>query len=110
LYSAAAGALNVFLTLQTAQMLFQYTHIPTAFQLENPDASDAAIEDLMAQESTLQSVSDAMGGGGTEMAKMFAKALSEAYGQPFDDKAFDARVAEADRQIAEDPSDTCLEG
>ena len=64
----------------------------------------------MAQDSTLQSVSDAMGGGGTEISKMFAKALSEAYGQPFDEKAFDARVAEADRQIAEDSGDTLPEG
>ncbi|MGO9201490.1 MAG: hypothetical protein ACLQM8_13285 [Limisphaerales bacterium] len=38
---------------------------------------------------------------GTEIAKMFAKTLSEAYGQPFDEKAFEARVAAADRGIAE---------
>jgi hypothetical protein len=55
----------------------------------------------MQHESTLQAVSNAMAPGGTEIAIMFAKALSEAYGQPFDEKGFEARMAAADHQIAE---------
>jgi len=110
LFSAAAGVLDVLLTIQTAQMLFQFTHIPSAFHLENPDAPDAAIEQLMQEESTLQAVSDAMDPAGAEIAKLFAKTLSEAYGQPFDEKAFEARVASADLQIAEGSSDASPEG
>ncbi len=55
-------AFSCFLTIRTAQMLLHHTHVAPAFHLENPDASDGVIEDLMAQDSTLQSVSDATEG------------------------------------------------
>jgi hypothetical protein len=110
LYSAAASVFDSLLVAQVAQMVFQFAHIPSGVHLENPKVSDTDIEQLMQDEATLHSVSDGMDPAGTEVAKCFAKILCEAYGQPFDEKAFDARVASADRQISAGSSELTPEG
>ena len=105
LYSAAAGVLDILILIQAAQMLFQWVHIPSAFHLENPGASDEAIENLMQDAATLKAVSDAMEPAGAEVTKWFAKTLCEAYGQPFDEKAFDAGVAATNHQLPQDTNE-----
>lgn len=100
LYSAAASTFDVLLSFQIAQMLFHYSHAGSAFHLENPDAPDEIIERFMQDETTLHAISEAMETPGAEIAMLFAKALSEAYGQPFNESSFARSVAAADRQIA----------
>ena len=102
LYSAAAGVMDILILVQTTQMLFQFTHIPSAFHLENPDAPDVVIEQLMQDDAALKAVSDAMGPAGADVSKWFAKTLCKAYGQPFDEKAFDAGMIAANHQLAQE--------
>jgi hypothetical protein len=110
LYSAAASTFDVLLSFQVAQMLFQFAHTSSAFHLENPDAPDEVIELFMQDEATLKAISEAMQTPGAEIAMLFAKALSEAYGQPFHEQAFARSDASADGQIAEGSSDESPEG
>ena len=95
LYSVAAGALDVLLAVQTSQLVFQYTHIPPSVHPENPELSDAEIETIMQDPATLQTMSDAMDPNVFHIAKRFAKALADAYGFPFDEKAFDEAYGSA---------------
>jgi hypothetical protein len=89
LYSVAAGVLDVALVIQTAQLVFQFTHIPSSVHFNNPEISDEEIEAIMQDPATMQAVSDAMDPNVGGIAKRFAKALADAYGLPFDGEAFD---------------------
>jgi hypothetical protein len=89
LSSAAASVLNSLIAVHTATLMFRYTHLPLAVHIEYPDMTDEEFEILMQDPATLQGISSAMDPGTDQATKLFAKTLTEAYGHPFDEAAFD---------------------
>jgi hypothetical protein len=93
LFSAAAGAMDIILTLQVAKLMFQLANVPSSVHLQNPNITNEQIEVIMQDEATMAALSNAMLSSDWGTAKWFAKTFAEIYEFEWDEEKWNAHEA-----------------
>ena len=102
LFSAAAGVMDILLTLQVAMLIFQFAHVPSSVHSQNPNITDEQIEEMMQDEATMATLSNAMPSSDWGAARWFAKTFAEIYGVEWDEEKWNAHETAVNQ--AESPS------
>ncbi len=89
LYTLGSGVLDVALAIQSAKMLFHFTHMPAAVHLTQPDVPDEVLEQIMGEEDILKQISEGMETDTFDFSKRFVRFLHDAYNIPFDEVEYE---------------------